>query len=98
MTAVAYQRASERIEIQVIVTLEDFRTGFYYNGKIYNYSNDGLYLESDYAPRPGRQIRLKVNGSRDTFKPESYLAVIRWRRYLNNGSSHYSFGIGMQYC
>jgi hypothetical protein len=98
MPAAAYQRTSERIEIQVTVTLEDFRTGFFYNGTIYNYSNDGLYLESHYAPRPGRQIRLKVGGAHNIFKLQSYMAVIRWRRYLNNGSSDYAFGIGIQYC
>lgn len=98
MTALAYQRASERFEVQITVTVEDFRTGFYYNGTIYNYSNEGLYLESDYAPRPGRQVQLKVNGAPDIFKPEPYRAVIRWRRPLYENYSAYSFGVGMKYC
>ena len=98
MTAIAYQRASERFSIEIPAILEDFRTGFYYNGIIYNYSNEGVYLESDYAPRPGRRIRFKVNGSHDIFNSDSYLAVIRWRRQLFDDSSDYSFGIGLKYC
>ena len=96
--AVAYQRASQRFSIEVPVILEDFRTGFYYNGTIYNYSTEGVYLESDYAPRPGRQIRLKVNQAHQIFNNDPYLAVIRWRRSLYEDSAEYFYGIGVQYC
>ncbi len=98
MIAVAYQRATQRFGIEVPVILEDFRTGFYYNGTIYNYSTDGVYLESDYAPRPGRRIHLKVNESNDIFNTNPYLAIIRWRRSLYDDSAEYFYGIGVQYC
>ena len=98
MIALAYQRSSQRFEIQAPVMLEDFRTGFYYNGIIYNYSADGVYLESDYAPRPGRKIRLKVDGAQEAFTTAQYLAEIRWRRPLPAENSDYSYGIGMKYC
>lgn len=98
MTALACQRNSQRFELQTAVMLEDFRTGFYYNGIIYNYSADGVYLESDYAPRPGRRIRLKVDGACDIFTDDLYLAEIKWRRPIAEKASTYSFGVGMQYC
>jgi len=84
MIAVAYQRNSQRFEVEVPVMLEDFRTGFYYKGVIYNYSADGVYLESDYAP--------------DIFLTDHYLAEIRWRQPLSDETSDHSFGIGMKYC
>lgn len=98
MNAVAYQRASERFEVQTPVMIEDFRTGFHYNGVIHNYSVDGVYLESGYAPRPGRKLRLHVNGARDIFTLPTYLAEIRWRRSLPANTSQYSFGFGLKYC
>ena len=98
MIAVAYQRNSQRFELQAPVMLEDFKTGFYYNGIIYNYSADGVYLESDYAPRPGRRIHLKVNGARDIFTRDHYLAEIRWRRPLFEKDTSFSYGVGMKYC
>lgn len=98
MVAVAYQRNSQRVEVEAPVILEFFRTGFYYNGMIHNYSADGVYLESDYAPRPGRRIHLKVNGARDIFINERYLAEIRWRQPLSDEISNYSYGIGLRYC
>lgn len=98
MTALAYQRNSQRFEVEAPVMIEDFRTGFYYKGIIYNYSADGVYLESDYAPRPGRRIQLKVNGAHDIFSSELYHAEIRWRQPLSDESSHYSYGVGLKYC
>jgi hypothetical protein len=98
MPAVAYQRASQRYDIEVPVILEDFRTGFFYNGTIYNYSTAGLYLESHYAPRPGRRIHVKVDGAYEVFNNNPYMAVIRWRRPLYEDSSDYSYGIGVKYC
>jgi hypothetical protein len=98
MIAVASQRNSQRFEVEVPVMLEDFRTGFYYKGIIYNCNADGVYLECDYAPRPGRKIHFKVNGARDIFMTERYLAEIRWRQPLSDETSDFSYGIGMQYC
>ena len=98
MTALAFQRASERFEIEAPVMIEDFWTGFQYNGVIFNYSADGVYLESGYAPRPGRKLRLHVNGTRDIFTVPTYLAEVRWRRSLAENTSPYSYGFGLKYC
>jgi len=98
MTALAYQRNSQRFKVEAPVMLEDFRTGFYYNGTIYNYSANGVYLESDYAPRPGRKMRIKAGGARDIFDADLYIAEIRWRQALAGNSSGYAYGLGMQYC
>ena len=98
MIAVAYQRSSERFGIETDVMIEDFRTGFFYNGTIYNYSADGVYIETDYAPRPGRRVHLKVNGAYNIFDMNRYLAEIKWRRPLTSETSEYAFGMGMKYC
>ena len=63
MNAFYDHRASKRYQKESPVLLEDFRTGFYYNGTMYNYSENGIYFESNYAPRPGRRIHLKVDGA-----------------------------------
>ena len=98
MTALAYQRSTQRFEVEAFVMLEDFQTNFHYNGTIYNYSADGVYLESDYAPRPGRKMRIRFNGARDIFDAGLYLAEIRWRQALADDTSDYAYGLGMQYC
>ena len=98
MIAVAHQRASERFELEAPVMIEDFITGFKYNGVICNYSADGVYLESGYAPRPGRKLRLHVNRARHIFTIPTYLAEVRWRRSLPEDTAPYPFGFGLKYC
>ena len=98
MNAFAYQRTSERIQSEAPVMVEDFRTGFYYKGTLYNYSMDGGYFESKYAPRPGKKIHIKVDGLPDVFTPHVYLAEVRWRKPLLESSSTYTYGVGIRYC
>ena len=98
MTGLAYQRKCQRFEVEAPAILEDSRTGFSYEGTVYNFSAEGVYLESGYAPRPGRKIFLKVDGDLDIFATELYNAEIKWRRPLSGHTSDYSFGIGIKYC
>jgi len=98
MKAFARQRRSQRFQTEASVLLEDFRTKFYYNGTMYNYSNHGGYVESRYAPRPGRKIHIKVNGVPDVISPHVYLAEIRWRKPLAEGQRSYTYGVGVKYC
>ena len=94
----AYQRSSERYKLEAPVMLEDFYTGFDYKGIMNNYSADGAYLESDYAPRPGRKAYIKFDGLSDVFTRKVYVAEIRWRRPLPEKASHFSYGVGVRFC
>ncbi len=96
MKAFIDHRTSQRIQIEAPVMLEDFRTGFFYNGTLYNYSTEGVFFESDYAPRPGRKIHIRIDGLPDIFTPHVYLAEVRWRKQLSDNS--YSYGVGIKYC
>ena len=97
MNAIAHKRTSQRFQSEAHVMLEDFRTGFYYKGTLYNYSADGGYIESDYAPRPGRKIHVKVDDLPEVFTPHVYLAEIRWRKPLPEKQSSYIYGVGIKY-
>lgn len=98
MIVLAYQRASRRFEVEVPVMIEDFRTGYHYDAIIYNFSDDGVYLESDYAPRPGRKLCLNVNGTPEIFPLHTHLAEVRWRRSLAEPRAEHLFGSGLKYC
>ena len=98
MNAFAHNRTSKRFPSQAPVILEDFRTEYHYNGMMYNYSTDGGYVESAYAPRPGRKIRIKVDGIPDVVTPHVFLAEIRWRKPLPENTRSYTYGLGIKYC
>jgi len=98
MNAFAHHRTSQRFQAEARVMLEDFRTGFYYKGTLYNYSMDGGYFETEYAPRPGKKIHIKVDGLPEVFTPHIYLAEIRWRKPLPENRNSYAYGVGIRYC
>ena len=98
MIAFTHNRTSRRIQSEAPVILEDFRTGFDYRGTLLNYSTEGAYFWSSYAPRPGRKIRIKIDGLPDVFIPHTYLAEVRWRRLLPENPSSYAYGLGIKYC
>ena len=89
------QRKAERFYHESPVMLEDFRTGFKYNGLMQNYSNGGMYIETNYAPRPDRKIHITVDNLPLHSAPQTFMAEVKWRRLLNQ-SSAYAYGIGVQ--
>jgi hypothetical protein len=96
MKAMMEHRKNERFYHEAPVRLEDSRTGFKYNGLMHNYSNGGMYLESDYAPRPNRKLHITVDNLPINSSPQTYTAQVKWRRLLNQNSA-YDYGIGVQY-
>jgi len=98
MIAFTHNRASRRIQSEAPVILEDFRTGFYYNGTLYNYSTEGAYFGSSYAPRPGRKLHIKIDGLPDVLPLYINLAEVRWRRPLPENPNAYTYGVGVKYC
>ena len=97
MKANSELRRSERFYFETPILLGDNRTGFHYNGTMFNHSQYGMYIETDYAPRPSRKIRIKVNNLPDAAAPNKYLAEVRWRQPLSKIASPYSYGIGVKY-
>jgi hypothetical protein len=98
MIAVYHNRASRRITSEAPVMLEDFWTGFSYDGTLYNYSTEGAYVESIYATRPGRKLNIKTNGLSDVLPLYINLAEVRWRSPLPENPNAYTYGVGVKYC
>ena len=92
------QRTRRRIPSEAPVILEDLRTGFNYAGRLNNYSADGAYFESGYAPRPGRKLHINIDGLPDDSNPQTYRAEVRWRRPLPENPNAYLYGVGVKYC
>ena len=87
MKAISELRNGERFYSKTPVLVEDKRTGYRYEGTMFNYSKSGMYLESDYAPRPSRKIGIKIKSLPDSPSPRSYLAEVRWRQPLSKKAS-----------
>jgi len=78
------------------VIIEDDRTGYHYPASLHTQGETcGMYLESNYAPRPGSTLRFH-------FTPESLplscpcRAVIQWRKRLHRSDTSWSYALGIQ--
>jgi len=72
----------------------------YYDSKMYNFSEGGVYFEPERPLAPGSDLSIiMVNHAAGTFGPEaykSYIARIRWCRAVTAAESH-RFGVGAEF-
>jgi hypothetical protein len=79
------------------VTIEDNRTGYQYPASMYKCGKGGMYLESNYAPRPGSTLHILTDNRERGAGPRAFPAVIKWRKLLCGFGSSWSYGLGIKY-
>ena len=89
------QRASERFNCEVPVIIENCETGVNYDGSLYNYSREGMYLELDYPFRPGTEILVLMEEEMSPFRPKSCQAKVVWCEEIPGAVVLYNYGIGV---
>jgi Tfp pilus assembly protein PilZ len=92
------RRTSNRTLYETPVTQENLDSGVFTYCKMYNYSKDGLYFESDTKLSPGEEIFIGIENSPYHPDPgvyECYHATIRWREEKKD--SAYKFGYGVRF-
>jgi hypothetical protein len=78
------------------VTLESAEIGFRRAARMFNFSDFGIYFESDYRLQP--QAKIFVGISDSPFAPvpdkyERYRAIVKWRQTLKESSYYYGYGV-----
>jgi hypothetical protein len=78
------------------VTLESTEIGFRRDARMFNFSDFGIYFESDYRLQPGAEIFVGISDS--PFAPvpdkyERYRAIVKWRKKLKRSSYYYGYGV-----
>ena len=98
MTQFFEKRSYSRTDFKSPIMVEDSK-GLIYKARMVNYSESGLYIETDWLLRPGTEIYIEMDKSpyaSDTFDlPERYRAVILWHARLEG--AFYSYGYGVRY-
>ncbi len=80
------------------ITYEDLEQGVYSQSKMFNYSKDGLYFESDLKIDIGESVFIGIENSpyaKEADVYECYHVVVKRRQKLD--SSVYKYGYGVQY-
>ena len=93
------KRSYARLDHRTLITLENYEGGVMHEARMINYSQKGLYFESDYYLIPGAEIYIGIPNSPFTSEPsvyECYRSVIKWRKFLDNSLYDYGYGIEIQ--
>jgi len=90
-------RNNTRIKHKADIQFENYFSGKYYKAKMYNYSMEGMYFETDYAPLPGTEIFIGIKNSPYDAGADVYRAQIRWRKQLDSPLTNHQFGVGVKY-
>lgn len=93
------KRSCARLDHQAQITLEMFEVGVMHEARMSNYSKSGLYFESDFYLVPGTEIYIGISNSPYTSRSgvyECYRSVIKWRKFLENSSFDYGYGIELK--
>jgi len=79
------------------VTIKDDRTGYQYPASMHKDCRKGMYLESNYAPRPGSTFKILFDDRERGHGTRACPAVVQWRRLLCGVGSAWAYGIGIKY-
>ncbi len=92
------RRSATRINYKSPIRVEDLK-GIIYTARIVNYSNEGLYIETDWLLKPGAEIFIEMANSPYSHSnfdlSERRQSLILWQTKLNN--SFFSYGYGIKY-
>jgi hypothetical protein len=90
------KRDNTRFDYQAPIVLEDAKFGILQGARMFNYSDFGLYFETDHFLAPGTDIYVGIPNSPYSPDPdvyERYHALIKWRKPLKKSSFYYGYGV-----
>ena len=90
------RRENARIDQISPLKIKSLNSGKIHNARMFNYSKNGLYFESDSVLQTGDQIYIGIQDSpyaASTGVLEYYRAEIRWHKKLKDSFFQYGYGV-----
>jgi hypothetical protein len=89
-------RDSARINHNSSLQVKDLQSGKIHKARMFNYSKEGVYFESDSVLNPGIQIYIGIQNSPYASLPdvlEYHRAEIMWRKKLKESFFRFGYGV-----
>jgi len=89
-------RDTARIDHTSSLKVQDIASEKIYKARMFNYSKEGIYFESDSVLNPGIQIYIGIQNSPYASLPdvlEYHRAQIMWRKELKRSFFRYGYGV-----
>ena len=90
-------RDNARFDHEAAILIENFPKGSYYHARMFNYSEGGMYFESNIPFRRGTIIIFGIENSPFENCPGVYRAKVKWCKELPDKSSIYYYGVGAEF-
>jgi hypothetical protein len=93
------RRENARVDQISPLKIKNLRSGKIHNARMFNYSKNGMYFESDSVLHTGDHIYIGIQDS--PYAPSSgileyYRAEIRWHKKLKDSYFHYGYGVELE--
>lgn len=96
----AENRDYTRFNYEASLLLENVTTGSYYDARMFNFCNKGMYFETDFPLEPGSHVNIVIENLKSLppgrFKTV-YNAKVRWCKKLDTQDADFYYGIGVKY-
>ena len=91
------KRDCARFYHEAPIVVEKCGTAVYHEARMYNYSLQGMYFESDLALLPGARVNLWLSYLPENALPEIHFAEVRWSEEIAGAVVLFSYGTGIKY-
>jgi hypothetical protein len=91
------KRDTPRFEHEATVMIENYPSGKYHEGRMYNYSRTGMYFESDFAPPVDTDLFIGIENSPYSSEHDVRRAKVVWCKKLPDNASYFYYGVGVKY-
>ena len=91
------KRDCARFCYEIPVIIEECATGIYFNARMYNYSLQGMYFESDLSLLSGTRVNVWFSNLSGSSLPDINFAEVRWCEEIIGPIVLNNYGVGIRY-
>jgi hypothetical protein len=91
------KRGCARFCHEISVIIEECGTGVHFDARMYNYSLQGMYFESDLYLLSGTRVNVWLSNLPGSSSPDINFAEVRWSEEINGAVVLYNYGAGIRY-
>ena len=91
------RRAGKRFNHDTPVVIKNCDSGTSSYGRMYNYSQRGIYYESDIPYQIGTRVRIDIEKSKIGLDAGLYFAEVKWCAEISAAVVLYDYGIGAEF-
>jgi hypothetical protein len=91
------KRDCARFCYEIPVIIEECGAGVHFDARMYNYSLQGMYFESDLSLLSGTRVNVWLSNFPGSSSPDISFAEVRWSEEIIGAVVLYNYGAGIRY-